>query len=355
MKILQLNLEKGWRGGERQTLFCMQEFVKAGHEVHLAARQDQALAKRAAEQGIKVHSFAKPYQLLFWLIRYGSQYDIIHSQTAGSLSWAALAKPFLKSKLVYTRRTAFDIKPKKLKRTLMKWRKADVFVSVCEAAAEEPRRLGLDSLIIPSAIQAYKVNTERAQAFQQSLSGIDGKYLVGTTSALTREKDPITMIKAIAILKNKGLPVVFLHFGSFGDMHQACLDKIKALILEEEYRLLGFHEHVEDYVSLLDVFSMSSLSEGVGGSVFDAFWQKVPVASTDAGGLKEVLADGCGKLCPVGDAYALAQAIEEILTQPEQRQIMIDKAHARVQERYFVGPMGQAYLQAYEDVLGQQP
>ena len=38
MKILQLNFEKGWRGGERQTLYCMRAFRKAGHEVELMCR-----------------------------------------------------------------------------------------------------------------------------------------------------------------------------------------------------------------------------------------------------------------------------------------------------------------------------
>ena len=354
MKILQLNLEKGWRGGERQTLFCMQEFTKKGHEVELAARQGHALAKRAAEQGFVIHNFAKPYQLLFWLIRYGSQFDIIHAQTANALSWVALAKPFLKSKLVFTRRTAFTIKPKKIKRTLLKWRKADLFVSISELAAQEPKRLGISPLVIPSAIKAYEVDHVRASAFKQSLAGLEGKHLLGTTSALTREKDPLTMIKAVAILKNKGLPIVFLHFGHTGDMHQACQEKIKALNLEEEYRLLGFHEHVEDYISLFDVFTMSSIYEALGSSVLDAFWQKVPVVSTDAGGLKEVLADGRGKLCPIGDAYALAQAIEEVLTQTEQAETMVEKGHAYVQAKHLVEPMGEAYLIAFERLLTQK-
>ena len=39
MRILQLNFERGWRGGERPTLLCMPEFRRAGHEVELLDRK----------------------------------------------------------------------------------------------------------------------------------------------------------------------------------------------------------------------------------------------------------------------------------------------------------------------------
>lgn len=354
MKILQLNLEKGWRGGERQTLFCMREFRRHGHEVQLAARQDQALAKHAQAEGFHVHTFRKPYQLFFWLVRHAREFDIIHCQTANSLSWAALAKPFLKSKLVFTRRTAFPVKPEKEQRTRYKWRKVDLFISICEAGAIEPRRLGISSIIIPSAIQSYEVNQQRAQALKNTLPDLKDKYLIGTTSALTREKDPITMIKAIAELKARGLPVVFLHFGQFGDMHTACIDAIQELNLNNEYLLLGFHQQVEDYLSLLDVFTMSSTFEALGSSVLDAFWQKVPVVSTDAGGLKDILADGRGILCAVGDSHAIAEGIEAVLSQPDLRSSMCEKGYNYVKEHHLVGPMGQAYLAAFNKLLNTQ-
>lgn len=347
MKILQLNLEKGWRGGERQTLFCMQEFAKAGHEVHLLARTGQALAQHAKTQGLTVHNLNKPYQILLWLLLHGRQYDIIHAQTANSLSWAAMAKAFLPGKLVFTRRTAFPLCISKLKRTLLKWRKADLFVSISELAAEEPRRYGIHPLIIPSAIQAYTVDPVRAKTFKASLAHLDNKIIIGTTSALTREKDPLSMIQTIALLKAKGFNIVFLHFGHLGEMRTACVARIKQLGLEQEYRLLGFHEYVEDYISLLDIFTMSSTFEALGSSVLDAFWQKVPVVSTQAGGLKEVLADGRGLLCPVSDPQSMAEAISQLITQPEQRQEMIEKAHAYVQAKHLVEPMGRAYLEAF--------
>lgn len=46
MRILELNFERGWRGGERQTLWTSQYFRDAGHAVELLARAEQAMGER---------------------------------------------------------------------------------------------------------------------------------------------------------------------------------------------------------------------------------------------------------------------------------------------------------------------
>ena len=66
-------------------------------------------------------------------------------------------------------------------------------------------------------------------------------------------------------------------------------------------------------------FVMSSREEGLGTSVLDAMALGVPVASTTAGGLPEMLADGAGLLVPPGDPTALADAVARILTDPTLR------------------------------------
>src|SRR3546814_3611457 len=57
MDILQLNCERGWRGGERQTLLCMRQFRQAGHVVSLLARAGGQLAAQTRSEGFTVHEF----------------------------------------------------------------------------------------------------------------------------------------------------------------------------------------------------------------------------------------------------------------------------------------------------------
>ncbi|MFV9475451.1 glycosyltransferase family 4 protein [Advenella sp. RU8] len=350
MKILQMNFEKGWRGGERQTLFSMQEFRKAGHEVALLTRANNELAKQAIAEGFTVYTRQKAWQQLPFLIRHGKQFDIIHSQTANTLTWAVLAKLFSPAKVVFTRRTAFPIAAKKERMTRFKWKKADLFVSIAQAAAQEPRRLGIETIIIPSAIQPRPVNSQRANTLRLELNP-DNRIILGTAAALTKEKDPLTLIRAIAHLHKQRQDFIFIHFGADGDQTLAAKALITELHLENTYLLAGFHEQVEDYYSLLKVFVMSSRHEALGSSVLDAFLQHVPVVSTNAGGLKEVLADGRGILCDIGDDKALAKGIDTLLNHPEDARIMTEKAYAYVMDEHNVQKMGQRYLQAYEKLL----
>src|SRR3546814_16565040 len=83
-----------------------------------------------------------------------------------------------------------------------------------------------------------------------------------------------------------------------------------------------------------DLFVLTSTSEALGSSVLDAFLYSVPVVSTNAGGLAEVLADGRGLLCEVGDHLALAQAMARVLDADELRSGTIKRAPDFVLEQH---------------------
>lgn len=144
----------------------------------------------------------------------------------------------------------------------------------------------------------------------------EGTFIIGTTAALTKEKGPFIMIEAIRALANKKNDFVFLHFGS-GNLESEMKEKIKRYELQNIYHLMGFIENVEDIFSKLNLFVMSSEMEGLGSSVLDAFIYKVPVVSTDAGGLSELLKDGRGILCKTNSPESLASGIEKIFTNPQ--------------------------------------
>jgi glycosyltransferase involved in cell wall biosynthesis len=118
---------------------------------------------------------------------------------------------------------------------------------------------------------------------------------------------------------------VFLHFGT-GELENEMRKLIEEYELSNVYYLTGFKENVEDFFSILNVFMMSSELEGLGSSVLDAFIYKVPVVSTDAGGLHELLQDGRGILCKKNSPELLASGAEQLLTNPKMILDMTGKA-----------------------------
>ncbi len=351
MRILQLNMERGWRGGERQTLLCLRQLRAHGHDVALLARKGGELAERAAQDGFAVYGVSGAAGLCAFLLRNRRGFDILHAQTANTLTWLALLKPRLEGRLVFTRRTAFDVPAKREPRTAWKWWRVDALVAISNAAAKEPRRLGFSVSIIPSAVEAKPLDQERAAAFADRYR-LSNKRVLATAAALTSEKDPCTLVRAVHALKQRRSDFVFLHLGAGGDEEAAAHALAKELDLGDHYVFAGFQPDIENLYRLMDVFVLSSRHEALGTSVLDAFLYSVPVAATDAGGLQESLAEGRGLLCPVGDHHALADAMDRLLGDRGLRAALVEKARDYVMREHDAGIMAERYLAVYRQALG---
>lgn len=346
MRILQLNLEKGWRGGERQTLLTARAQRELGHQVEIVVRPGSELARRCKEDGFVIHTARNSLTLAIWLALHRSRYDIIHAQTAGSVTGAVLAKPFHRRPIVFSRRTDFSVKSGQ-KLTRLKWKNIDQVVAISRSAAAEPRRLGIETIIIPSATVAITPAPERVQEFLDTYQ-LKEKQLIGTSAVLNVEKDPLTLIKAASLVCMDNPDIVFVHWGAEGSSLEAPRALIKELKLEQQYLLLGFQKSPEQLYPALSAFVLCSAIEALGSSLLDAMSQKVPVVGTNTGGIKDVLAEGRGLLSPVGDAVALAANIQWVLKNPQKVSDMTTQASNYVQTEHNVQLMAQKYIALYE-------
>src|SRR3546814_4587723 len=127
MRILELNFERGWRGGERQTMYCMRQFRQAGHEVSLMARRGGDISRRAAAEGFTVIEKDGPAGQIGYLLAEGAGYDIIHAQTANTITWAALTRWRHRRPVVFSRRTDFRVHSDA--KTRFKWKRVDLLRS----------------------------------------------------------------------------------------------------------------------------------------------------------------------------------------------------------------------------------
>lgn len=345
MRVLQLNLEKGWRGGERQTLLTLQGLQEAGHQVALAARAGGPLAQRAQAAGVLVHPCAGSAALLRLLLRQRRAYDVIHAQTAQSMSLLAVLRPCLRAALVFTRRTAFAA-PGKDQRQRWKWSRADALIAISEAAAAAPRALGLQTLVIPSAVQMPPQDPQCVSMLRQQLS-LAGRRVLVTAAALSPEKDPLTLIQAVNLLRAEYPDIVCLHCGADGGAADAARAEVQALGLQDHYRFLGFQTQVGDFLALADLYVSSSRFEALGTSVLDACLAGLPVVATDVGGHREILDPDRGLLAQAGDPAALARRIAWVLNHADAARRMAQRARAHVEQTYSVPAMVAAYEQLY--------
>ena len=373
MKILQINMEKGWRGGEAQTLLSMEQFRKAGHDVELLARTGQTLAQRAKESGFKVHTYKEASTIsLFFLLAKAKKYDIIHCQTANSLTWASLLKWCFNAKLVYTRRTSFPIKSHKEKTTKKKWSTTDFFAGVTHSSMNEAIRLGvIDSvmtnvelndvskqsnkanLVIPSATIPQALDSQRFKDIINT-HGLQNKKIIGVVAALTVEKDPLVQIDAIYQLYQQRQDFAVLHFGS-GQMLEMCQAKVKELGLEHVYFFMGFQAKVEQLFKGFDAYLLTSQHEGANNGIINSFFNEVPVVSTASGGPNDLIGqhNERGYLCPVGDSAAIAKSLDKALDRSEDNDYRLKLAREYALTNHTAEVMAASYLNAFSILLKQ--
>lgn len=341
MNILELNFERTWRGGERQTLYNMIGFRDAGHHVVLLCRKGYPLETKAETEGFKVVSYNNIFGAILYLIFSCRQYKVLHAQTSHILTYCVFTKPFHGAKVIFTRRVDFVPRGSMTK---MKYKLTDTIVGVSTAVKRIIEKfVNKPVAVIPDIAEAKGLNKQRALQFLKDQAISPDKHIIGTTAALVPHKDPLTMVEAIKKLHELRNDFVFLHFGT-GNLDDAVREKIKEYNLETVYKQLGFHENVEDFFSVFEVFVMSSEEEGLGSSVLDAFLYKVPVVSTDAGGLADLIADGRGILCRKHAPQMIADGIDLVLKQQELDAGMTERAYNYVIQYHSISYITQQYL-----------
>jgi glycosyltransferase involved in cell wall biosynthesis/ribosomal protein S18 acetylase RimI-like enzyme len=100
-------------------------------------------------------------------------------------------------------------------------------------------------------------------------------------------------------------------------------------------RLLGMRSDVDRWYAAMDLFVLASHREGFPRAAMEAAAMGLPVVATDIRGCRQVVDDGVnGRLVPVGDATALAGAIEAIGGDPATRRAMGEASRVKARAEF---------------------
>jgi len=187
----------------------------------------------------------------------------------------------------------------------------DSIVAVSNAVLEEHvfyKKMLQKTVIIRNCIDLQKIyNIQKPQK--------DRSIDVVFVGRLTEQKDPLTFIKCIGILKNKGLKLKAVMVGD-GELEDSCVREIHRLGLENEITMLGFHSNPYMFMADSKALVLPSKWEGFGLVAMEAMSLGVPVVCTGVGGLKEFVINGeNGFICSGIDE--IAGAVQRLLTDNE--------------------------------------
>jgi glycosyltransferase involved in cell wall biosynthesis len=163
--------------------------------------------------------------------------------------------------------------------------------------------------------------------------------VVLTAARFDPEKRQRKLVEAVAELVDEEVELEVWLAGA-GPLEEAVARQVRDLGLERTVRMLGFVPNgtLLEWLAegAVDLVVLPSDAEGIPVSLIEALAHGVPVVACDAGGVAELLADGCGELVPAEDTHELAVAINHVLGSPGLRAERQRAGRARVEREYAV-------------------
>jgi glycosyltransferase involved in cell wall biosynthesis len=361
MKILHLSSEKTWRGGEQQIAYLIGELMAVGIENYVAVRDNSSFEEHCKRENIpfvtlpfrNTIDFQTALSIKTFCKHTGI--DLVHVHSAKSHGIAVLAAAMgNRVPVILSRRV--DFMPKN--NLMTRWRYnhssirailgvSDKITSIMKAFV---RRREICTTV-HSGVDISRFNTRPQKNVLRTEFGISADYqLIGNTSALVDHKDYETFLRTIAELHGRQIKIKAFIIGK-GELEEELKMKSKGLGLDDTVFFTGFRTDLSDVLHSLDVFLMTSKTEGLGTSVLDAFACSIPVVATQAGGIPEMVHHGqSGLLAPVGDSGKLASHVASILTDNNLRERLVTGA-SRVLEGFSKHATAEKTLAIYRRVL----
>jgi len=356
LRVLHVDTERGWRGGERQTLWLARELAQRGYTSPVAARRREPLAQRAADAGLDVVECNPASEVdprAAWRLRRVIReraIDVVHAHTAHAVAVAALATLGTSVPTVVARRVDFPLRQNA--GTRWKYGRAAMIVAVSRAVASVLERSGISAdriRVVPDGVDVHRVVTPATRSTLESLGVPRDAPLVVQVAQLVGHKDPLNFVRAIARVRD-GVPLAHGLIVGDGALRGDVEREIHSLGLRDVVHLAGFRTDADALLAAADVATLSSREEGMGSVLLDALAFGRPIAATRAGGIPEVIVDGeSGLLADVEDPAALGGAIVALLTNRELREKVCANAAARANE-FSVERMTDRTISVYESV-----
>lgn len=234
----------------------------------------------------------------------------------------------------------------------------NVVATVCAAARDDAARRGIAPppklQVIPNGIpvRAFRIGSDEARIQLRQMLGVaPDARIVGSVGRLNWTKDQAGLIRAFGMVCAQVPQALLLLIGD-GELRTELEQCAVAEGLAGRVRFLGDRSDVRELLRGLDLFVLSSLSEGYSMALLEASAVALPIVATAVGGNGEIVRDGIsGYLVPPRDPAALADAMTVLLRDPARAQAFGAAARAWVEVEGSLETMADRYAAVYRDAV----
>jgi glycosyltransferase involved in cell wall biosynthesis len=208
---------------------------------------------------------------------------------------------------------------------------------------------GCNAHVIHNGIDCQLFHPARDHAMRAELGVGADDILVGAVGNLRAPKDYPTFVRAAAELAQRSPRYRFIIAGAADEpLRSELLELVGELGLSDRFKLIGFRGDVERVMNALDVYALSSRTEGFSLTTVQAMACGVPVVATRCGGPEEIVIDGkAGSLVPPASPGALADAIHAVITDERLRSMYVAEGRTRAAANFSIDAMISGYASLY--------
>ncbi|MDE5603475.1 MAG: glycosyltransferase family 4 protein [Helicobacter sp.] len=359
IKVLHTEWSNGYGGQEIRILSEMQVMRNLGVECALACRENAEILKKA--QNLQFKTFILPFKrktdiLSIWgLKQLLKHYDILNTHSGIDTWCGGLASIGSGKKFIRTRHLSTPIHPSRLNfiNNL-----ADFIITTGESVREAMIR---DNRIKPEKIASIPTGID-IEVFQKNLYDKErlkecykipkNKIIIGNLGVMRHAKRQDIFIQ-VAREIHKKYPNTYFIIGGSGDSFPYLERLIQGGEREENaegyIKLLGHIEKPAEFLSMLDIFLLTSEKEGVPQSLMQALLMEIPSIASDVGSIKDLYHNNNFILTPKPTLEEFLKALKRLLEHPS----CIEINPYFIIGKFSSEAMGRKILAIYKGVLGE--
>lgn len=370
MRILQLISSRGFFGAENVVVELASSLEAAGDTVtigvftnrHASCQGSSELGEKARDRGLRAVSFECGGRVDLGTVaairRFAAEngVDVIHSHGYKSNIYAYLANRKLGKKLVTTCHNWINASSKmSLYTRLDKFflRRFDFAVAVSGGVKKQLLEAGVDPakvLVISNGISVGKFSgSDGAREKTRAELGIPLEAtVIGTVGRLSKEKGYGFLLEAARLLSDAGRDCWLLFVGD-GELRGPLDELSRDLGVKGRVVFAGKRSDIPEVLSAMDVFALSSLTEGQPMALLEAMAAGKPVVATSVGDVPKILEGGeAGLIVPPSDSGALARALGSLLGDRALAAALSRRGREAVEKNYSSAKMAAEYRACYK-------
>lgn len=363
LRVLHLTFNMGIGGTEqviRQLIMSMGEKYGIESEILCIDGQVGPIGQSLERTGVAVHKVARIPGFdcsLVVAIRKRlkeGQFDVVHCHQYTPWVYGSLAAQFTRVKVVFTEHGRFYPDRYRYKAAMINPIIAlltSKIVAISSATRDALARYEFipkrKISVIYNGIAPLIPNDGKAMSLREQLGIPVGATVVGTVSRLDPVKNQSMMLRAFKMLLAQH-PNSWLLIVGDGPSRTALEKLAEDLGIAQRTSFAGFISAPVNYLTLMEIFLLSSFTEGTSMTLLEAMSLGIPIVATDVGGNSEVLKDeGSGILVSSDDAESFYRAISLLLTDKGTFEEKSETAKAVFTERFSCDTMAMQYASIY--------